>query len=59
MKVGGVPYRAIFTGGDGRGVRVIDQTLLPHRFETVLSARPCGPRCSGAEEPDVSIAARY
>ena len=35
MKVGGVPYRAIFTGGDGRGVRVIDQTLLPHRFETI------------------------
>lgn len=35
MKVGGVPYRAIFTGGDGTGVRVIDQTVLPHRFETV------------------------
>ena len=35
MKVGGVPYRAIFTGGDGTGVRVIDQTVLPHRFETM------------------------
>ena len=35
MKVGGVPYRSIFTTGDGRVVRVIDQTLLPHRFETV------------------------
>ena len=35
MKVGGVPYRAIFTEGTGTRVRVIDQTLLPHRFETV------------------------
>ena len=35
MKVGGVPYRAIFTGGDGTEVRVIDQTVLPHRFETL------------------------
>ena len=35
MKVGGVPYRAIFTTGDGREVRVIDQTVLPHRFETI------------------------
>lgn len=35
MKVAGVPYRAIFTEGDGTEVRVIDQTLLPHRFETI------------------------
>ena len=41
MKVGGVPYRAIFTVGDGvtaadgMDVRVIDQTVLPHRFETL------------------------
>ena len=35
MNVGGVPYRAIFTERDGREVRVIDQTLLPHRFETI------------------------
>ena len=35
MKVGGVPYRSIFATGDGMVVRVIDQTLLPHRFETV------------------------
>ena len=35
MKVGGVPYRAIFTEGDGTDVRVIDQTVLPHRFETI------------------------
>ena len=34
MNVGGVPYRAIFTERGGREVRVIDQTLLPHRFET-------------------------
>ena len=35
MKVHGVPYRAIYTDGDGPQVRVIDQTVLPHRFETV------------------------
>ena len=35
MKVGGVPYRAIFTEGEAMDVRVIDQTLLPHRFETL------------------------
>ncbi len=35
MKVNGVPYRAIFTEGDGTAVRVIDQTVLPHRFETM------------------------
>jgi len=35
MKVGGVPYRAIFTEGSGTEVRVIDQTVLPHRFETI------------------------
>jgi len=35
VNVGGVAYRAIFTGRDGRDVRVIDQTLLPHRFETI------------------------
>ena len=32
MKVGGVPYRSIFTEGEGTDVQVIDQTLLPHRF---------------------------
>ena len=40
MKVGGVPHRAIFTTGDGTEVRVIDQTLLPHRFETVRLRSP-------------------
>ena len=32
MKVGGVPYRSIFLDEDGWGLRVIDQTVLPHRF---------------------------
>ena len=32
MKVGGIPYRSIFTEGEGADVQVIDQTLLPHRF---------------------------
>ena len=35
MRVGGTPYRAIFTQGADTHVRVIDQTLLPHRFATV------------------------
>ena len=35
MKVGGVPYRAIYTEAGGAEVRVIDQTRLPHRFETI------------------------
>ena len=36
VKVGGVPYRAIFTERPAATeVRVIDQTLLPHRFETM------------------------
>ena len=35
MNVGGVPYRAIALDDDGRCVRVIDQTLLPHGFRTV------------------------
>ena len=34
MKVGGVPYRTIFAEGDVGDVQVIDQTRLPHRFET-------------------------
>ena len=33
MKVGGVPYRAIFLDEDGWSVRAIDQTSLPHRFQ--------------------------
>ena len=33
MKVGGVPYRTIFVDEDGWGVRVIDQTVIPHRFQ--------------------------
>ncbi len=32
MKVGGIPYRSIFSEGEGADVQVIDQTLLPHRF---------------------------
>ena len=38
MKVAGVPYRAISSAGDGTEVRVIDQTVLPHRFETTRLA---------------------
>ena len=33
MKVGGVPHRSIELDADGWAVRVIDQTLLPARFE--------------------------
>ncbi|MCY4318214.1 MAG: S-methyl-5-thioribose-1-phosphate isomerase [Alphaproteobacteria bacterium] len=35
MKVDGTAYRSIWSEADGRAVRIIDQTCLPHRFETV------------------------
>ncbi len=35
MKVGGRPYRTIWLEPDGWAVGIIDQTRLPHRFETV------------------------
>ncbi|HEY6334527.1 MAG TPA: S-methyl-5-thioribose-1-phosphate isomerase [Alphaproteobacteria bacterium] len=35
MKVNGVPYRTIWLGEDGWSVVIIDQTKLPHLFETV------------------------
>lgn len=33
MNVGGTHYRTIWLAEDGTSVRIIDQTLLPHRFE--------------------------
>jgi methylthioribose-1-phosphate isomerase len=38
MKIKGIPYRTIWLDDDGRSVVVIDQTKLPHRFETVRLA---------------------
>lgn len=35
MKIDGQHYRTIWLEPDGWAVRVIDQTLLPHRFETL------------------------
>jgi methylthioribose-1-phosphate isomerase len=35
MRVDGVPYRTIWPAADGRGVEIIDQTLLPHEFRVV------------------------
>jgi methylthioribose-1-phosphate isomerase len=35
MKIDGFPWRTIWLEADGRTVGVIDQTRLPHRFETV------------------------
>jgi methylthioribose-1-phosphate isomerase len=35
MKINGTPYRTIWLGDDSRSVVIIDQTKLPHRFETV------------------------
>jgi len=35
MKIGGTPYRTIWLSEDGTSVVIIDQTRLPHRFETV------------------------
>jgi methylthioribose-1-phosphate isomerase len=34
MRIDGRDYRTIWLGEDGRQVHVIDQTRLPHRFET-------------------------
>ena len=36
MKIGGPPYRTIWLRPDGWSVEIIDQTRLPHRFETVV-----------------------
>ena len=37
MKINGVAYRTIWLAEDGT-VEIIDQTRLPHRFETVRLA---------------------
>ena len=39
MKINGVAYRTIWLAADGT-VEIIDQTQLPHRFETVRLANP-------------------
>ena len=38
MNVDGQPFRTIWVEPDGWSVRIIDQTRLPHRFETVRLA---------------------
>ena len=40
MKINGRHYRTIWLAADGRSVETIDQTKLPHRFETV-TLRTC------------------
>ena len=35
MKIDGKPYRTIWLNEDGKTVEIIDQTKLPHRFETL------------------------
>ena len=35
MNIDGKPYRTIWLGSDGKSVEIIDQTKLPHMFETV------------------------
>src|SRR3546814_1245239 len=35
MKIDGKPYRTIWRNDDGWSVEISDQTLMPHRFETV------------------------
>ena len=40
MKIGGRHYRTIWLNPDGWSVEIIDQTRLPHRFETV-TLRSC------------------
>jgi methylthioribose-1-phosphate isomerase len=36
MRINGRPYRTIWTGKNHQDVEIIDQTALPHRFETVV-----------------------
>jgi methylthioribose-1-phosphate isomerase len=38
MKINGTPYRTIWLGADGQSAEIIDQTRLPHRFETLRLA---------------------
>ena len=38
MNIGGQAFRTIWPGEDGHTIRVIDQRLLPHRFEIVTLA---------------------
>ncbi|MCR9218785.1 MAG: S-methyl-5-thioribose-1-phosphate isomerase [Alphaproteobacteria bacterium] len=38
MEIDGTPYRTIWVETPGRSVGIIDQTKLPHRFETVTLA---------------------
>ena len=40
MIIDGKAYRTIWPGADGRSVEIIDQTLLPHRFEIVRMFTP-------------------
>ncbi len=35
MKIGGIPHRTIWLEPDGWSVGIIDQTRLPHAFETL------------------------
>ena len=35
MKINGTHFRTIWPTRDGRSVEIIDQTKLPHRFETL------------------------
>jgi methylthioribose-1-phosphate isomerase len=39
MNIGGKRYRTIWLDDDGTSVRIIDQTALPHRFETRALSR--------------------
>lgn len=45
MNIDGTPWRTIWLEKGGRSIGVIDQTLLPHRFET----RPIGTLDQAAE----------
>jgi methylthioribose-1-phosphate isomerase len=35
VKINGKPYRTIWPNDDGKSVEIIDQTKLPHKFETM------------------------
>ena len=48
MRIGGKPFRTIWLADDGWTVEIIDQTLLPHRFEVA--------RLSNMEDAERAIA---
>jgi methylthioribose-1-phosphate isomerase len=64
LKVDGRPYRTLWLAADGRSIEVIDQRLLPHRFEVAtLKSLADAVRAIGEMQvrgaPLIGVAAAY